>query len=48
MVAKNVRDFAKRGDAIAIPTLTEVQSNSYRRFLQQHLAPDKREPRVGL
>ena len=48
MVARNVRNFAKRGDAIPIPTLTEVQSNSYRRFLQQHLAPDKREPKVGL
>ncbi len=48
MVARNVRDFAKRGDAIAIPTLTEVQSKSYRRFLQQHLSPDKREPKVGL
>ena len=48
MVAKNVRDFSKRGDAIAVPTLTEVQSGSYKRYLQQHLSPDERDEKVGL
>ncbi|MCH8824097.1 MAG: DNA-directed RNA polymerase subunit beta [Planctomycetes bacterium] len=48
MVSRPVRDFSKRGDAIAVPTLTEVQSESYKRFLQKDLDPKKRDPRLGL
>ena len=48
MVAKNVRDFAKRGDAIAVPTLTQVQRDSYERFLQLNQPQDKRNPKSGL
>ncbi|MCZ6811124.1 MAG: DNA-directed RNA polymerase subunit beta [Planctomycetota bacterium] len=48
MVAKNVRDFAKRGDAIAVPTLTQVQRDSYERFLQLNQPVDKRNPKSGL
>ena len=48
MVANNVRDFSKRGDAIAVPTLTKVQRHSYQRFLQLDTTEDKRNPKVGL
>ena len=48
MVAKNVRDFSKRGDAIAVPTLTQVQRDSYERFLQLNQPVDKRNPESGL
>ncbi|MHC4415849.1 MAG: DNA-directed RNA polymerase subunit beta [Planctomycetota bacterium] len=48
MVAKNVRDFSKRGDAIAVPTLTQVQRDSYQRFLQLEKTQDNRNTRVGL
>ena len=34
MLSNNVRDFAKRGDAIAVPTLTRVQRDAYQRYLQ--------------
>ncbi|MHC4446493.1 MAG: DNA-directed RNA polymerase subunit beta [Planctomycetota bacterium] len=48
MVAKTVRDFAKRGDAIPVPTLTEVQADAYARFLQADKASDTRNTRLGL
>ena len=48
MVATTVRDFAKRGDAIPVPTLTEAQANAYGRFLQADKAWDKRDPKMGL
>src|ERR1041385_1667568 len=38
-----VRDFSKRGDALPIPNLVEVQSESYERFLQQDVEPAKRK-----
>ena len=48
MVSRPVRDFSKRGDAIAVPTLTEVQSESYKRFLQPDLDSKKRDTHLGL
>ncbi|MCH6551900.1 MAG: hypothetical protein IH804_07795, partial [Planctomycetes bacterium] len=48
MVSTKVRDFSKRGDAIPVPTLTEVQADAYQRFLQPDLAPDRRDPKLGL
>ncbi len=49
MIAKNVRDFSKRGDAISVPTLTEVQRSSYERYLQLEASePKKRDPKLGL
>ena len=43
-----VRTFAKRGDAIDIPDLTEVQRAGYDRFLQLHKAPEQRDVQLGL
>jgi DNA-directed RNA polymerase subunit beta len=48
MVVNNVRDFAKRGDAIAVPTLTQVQRDAYQRFLQCEKSLEERNPRMGL
>ncbi len=45
---RDVRDFSKRGDAIAVPTLTEVQLQAYRRFLQLGKTIEGRNPRHGL
>ena len=38
-----VRDFSKRGDALPIPNLIDVQIESYQRFLQQETEPTKRK-----
>ncbi len=48
MAAKSVRDFSKRGDAIAVPRLTEVQQDAYLRFLQLAASHDGRDPAIGL
>ncbi len=48
MVARKVRDFSKRGDAIPVPDLTTVQTESYERFLQLAQNPQEREPEIGL
>ncbi|MBI1372223.1 MAG: DNA-directed RNA polymerase subunit beta [Phycisphaera sp.] len=46
---RNVRDYSKRGDALAIPDLIEVQLGAYERLLQQAVAdPEKRKTRQGL
>src|SRR3984885_12840451 len=37
------RDYSKRGDALPIPNLIDVQIESYQRFLQKEAAPDKRK-----
>ena len=37
-----VRDYSKRGDALPIPNLMEVQIAAYRRFLQADIVPEKR------
>ncbi len=48
MVATNVRDFSKRGDAIAVPNLTEVQRDAYDRYLQLDKTLETRNPKIGL
>jgi DNA-directed RNA polymerase subunit beta len=48
MVSNNVRDFAKRGDAIAVPTLTQVQRDAYQRFLQMDKSIEERDIHLGL
>jgi DNA-directed RNA polymerase subunit beta len=48
MVARNVRDFSKRGDAIPVPDLTTVQSEAYERYLQFAKGPHERDQRLGL
>src|SRR6185369_322910 len=44
MRTPEVRDFSKRGDALPIPNLIEVQQVSYQRFLQQEAEQGKRKP----
>ncbi len=43
MQVREVRDFSKRGDALPIPNLIDVQIESYQRFLQQDVEPEKRK-----
>jgi DNA-directed RNA polymerase subunit beta len=43
MSAQEVRDFSKRGDALPIPNLIEVQQESYDRFLQKEVDAAKRK-----
>jgi DNA-directed RNA polymerase subunit beta len=48
MAGKKVRNFSKRGDAIAVPDLTQVQRDGYERFLQNGKGPDERDIQIGL
>jgi DNA-directed RNA polymerase subunit beta len=43
-----VRDFSKRGDAMPVGDLCEVQTKAYERFLQLDKVPDARDPSLGL
>jgi DNA-directed RNA polymerase subunit beta len=43
MRTPEVRDFAKRGDALPIPNLIEVQQVAYQRFLQKEVEIGKRK-----
>lgn len=43
-----VRKFTKRGDAVGVGDLTVVQSNAYKRFLQEGVGPGERNPQFGL
>src|SRR5690348_8581002 len=43
MRTPEVRDFAKRGDALPIPNLIEVQQVAYQRFLQKDVEATKRK-----
>src|ERR1700712_6060586 len=43
MRVQEVRDFSKRGDALPIPNLIDVQIESYQRFLQKDTEPTKRK-----
>ena len=43
MRVHEVRDFSKRGDALAIPNLIRVQTDAYTRFLQKEIDPAKRK-----
>src|ERR1041385_4110672 len=44
MRTHEVRDFSKRGDALPIPNLINVQIDSYQRFLQKEIETAKRKP----
>ncbi len=46
-VAK-VRDYSKRGDALPVPNLVEIQQAAYERLLQLETEFDKRKKRLGL
>ena len=48
MLLNSVRDFSKRGDALPIPNLVQVQQVAYERFLQEELAHDARDAHTGL
>ena len=48
MAALKIREYAKRGDAIPVPNLTELQANAYERFLQLSKGRDDRDPMLGL
>ena len=37
------RDFSKRGDALPVPNLINVQTQAYQRFLQKDVEPAKRK-----
>src|SRR5438477_722275 len=43
MRTHEVRDFSKRGDALPIPNLIDVQIESYQKFLQKDVDPAKRK-----
>jgi len=43
-----VRDFSKRGDGIAVPDLTKIQTEAYERFLQTRKGPQDRDTSIGL
>src|ERR1041385_7915387 len=43
MRTHEVRDFSKRGDALPIPNLIQVQIQSYQRFLQKDVETGKRK-----
>ena len=47
MQVTKVRDFSRYGDAVEIPDLISVQTDSYARFLQADVPPEKRK-RQGL
>ena len=48
MLLKTVRDYSKRGDALTIPNLVDVQQAAYERFLQQNAGFDERDTTIGL
>ena len=48
MLLNSVRDFSKRGDALPVPDLVEVQKRSYERFLQPDKSHDDRIVDMGL
>src|ERR1700726_1827745 len=41
---EQTRNFGQFGDAVEVPSLTDVQTKSYDRFLQLDVAVEKREP----
>ena len=43
MLVREIRNFSKRGEALPIPNLIEVQLESYAKFLQQDVATSKRD-----
>ncbi|MBU0638103.1 MAG: DNA-directed RNA polymerase subunit beta, partial [Planctomycetes bacterium] len=43
MQIESVRDFSRFGDAVPVPNLIEIQTESYRRFLQEGVEPAQRK-----
>jgi DNA-directed RNA polymerase subunit beta len=43
MPVHDVRDYSKRGDALPIPNLIEVQIEAYQKFLQKEVVPAERK-----
>ncbi|MEE8170213.1 MAG: DNA-directed RNA polymerase subunit beta, partial [Phycisphaerae bacterium] len=41
-IPEKIRSFSKLGDVIPIPNLIQIQTESYKRFLQQNIAPEQR------
>ncbi|MBX2852001.1 MAG: DNA-directed RNA polymerase subunit beta, partial [Phycisphaeraceae bacterium] len=48
MQTTSVRDYSKRGDALPIPNLVQVQEAAYDRFIQLDKAHDERDTSIGL
>ena len=48
MRVTKVRNYSKRGDALPIPNLVEVQQAAYERFLQLEKNFDERDEKIGL
>ena len=44
IVPKTVRNFGRFGDTVDVPTLTDIQTRSYDRFLQLEVPPEKAAP----
>ena len=45
---RDIRNYSKRGDAIGVPNLTQLQSDGYERFLQVTKSVDDRQTSIGL
>ncbi|MGY8753901.1 MAG: hypothetical protein ACKVIO_08400, partial [Phycisphaerales bacterium] len=43
MATKTIRNYSKRGDAIPVPPLTQVQGEAYERLIQLKIDPLKRD-----
>ncbi|MEK6702081.1 MAG: DNA-directed RNA polymerase subunit beta [Planctomycetota bacterium] len=43
-----IRNFTRKGDALPVPDLTQVQVDAYRRFLQVEKGPEERDGKMGL
>ena len=48
MLTRKVRDYSKRGDAMSIPNLVEVQQTAYKRFVQLDKEFDHRDHSLGI
>lgn len=47
IIPSNIRNFSRSGDTSEVPTLTDIQTRSYDRFLQLDVPPEKRQA-IGL
>ncbi|HAI10654.1 MAG TPA: DNA-directed RNA polymerase subunit beta, partial [Phycisphaerales bacterium] len=48
MLLKSVRNYSKRGDALPVPNLIQVQRLAYSRFLQHEKEAEERDVAIGL
>src|SRR5262249_38293588 len=46
-IPEQTRTFGRYGDTVEVPPLTDIQTESYKRFLQLDVPPEQREP-IGL